>query len=60
MSGISGAATGAGTAGAGAGAAFVVAVLAREEELGEAKERGARGPSTIIEMMRHVMIVFEV
>jgi hypothetical protein len=58
MSGTRGAATGAGTAGTGAGAAFVV--LDRGEELGEAKVRGARGPSTIIEMMRHVMIVFEV
>jgi hypothetical protein len=35
-------------------------VLDRSEELGEAKERGASGPSTIIEMMRHAMIVFEV
>jgi len=58
MSGTRGAATGAGAAATGLGAAFVV--LDRSEELGEAKERGARGPSTIIEMMRHVMIVFEV
>ena len=58
MSGTRGAATGAGIAGTGTGAAFVV--MDRIEELEEAKERGARGPSTIIEMMRHVMIVFEV
>jgi len=55
--GTSGAATGAGTAGS--GAAFVLAV-ALEEELGEAKERGASGPSIIIEMMRQTIMVFEV
>jgi hypothetical protein len=58
ISGTNGAGAGAGTAGA--GAAFVLAVVDREEELGEAKERGASGPSIIIEMMRQTIMVFEV
>ena len=56
--GTSGAGAGAGTAEA--GAAFVLAVVDREEELAEAKERGASGPSIIIEMMRQTIMVFEV
>jgi len=59
MSGTRGAATGAGTAGAGAGKALVLGAYAREEELGEAKEKGASGPSIINEMMRHAIKVFE-
>jgi hypothetical protein len=38
----------------------VVAVLDREEELGEAGESGASGPSIISEMIRHAIKVFEV
>ena len=60
IAGTRGAATGAGPAGAGAGAAFVLAVLGRADELEEARDNGASGPSIIIEMMRHTIKVFEV
>ena len=60
ISGTRGAATGAGAAGTGAGAEFVLSVLDREEELGEACESGASGPSIINEMMRHAITVFEI
>jgi hypothetical protein len=59
ISGTKGAGAGAGAAGTDAGAAFVLAVLDREEELGEAWESGASGPSIIIETMRHAIMVFE-
>jgi hypothetical protein len=57
ISGTRGAGAGAGS---GSDAAFGLVVVAFAEELGEAKERGARGPSTIIEMIRHAIRVFEV